>query len=173
MEHPDAQITDTAYTPAPDLRDQLDDLASVEVDYQADREVDLPGELSAQQREYTMVFGDGDDEFVLSGIETTGSLGLLLSLDGNLGFASAVALHHAVIVGAPTQCYTDERVPDGVSSEIYQDLTVEWYRPAAVEAEIPQARLTQRDIDFDTTGISLRKVEQYAKRWLSLDTRHR
>jgi len=170
MENPDAQITDTAYDPDTDLRDRLDGLASVEVDYQADREVDLPGELSAQQREYTMVFDDGDDEFALSGTETTGSLGMFISLDGNLGFASAIALHHAVIVGEPTQCYTDERVSEGVSSDIYQDLNVEWYRPAAVEAGIPQARLNQRGLDFDTTGISLKEIEQYARNWLSLDT---
>ena len=169
MDHPDAQITDTAYEPDTDLRDRLNALSDVEVDYQADREIDLPGELTAQQRDYTMASTTGD-EFVLSGTETTGSLGMLLSLDGNLGFASAIALHHAVILGEPTQCYTDERVPEDVSSDIYQDLTVEWYRPAAVEAEIPQARLNQRGLDFDTTGISLKEVEQYAKNWLSLDT---
>jgi len=170
MDHSDAQVTDTAYEPDPDLRDQLDNLASVEVDYQADREIDLPGELTAQQREYTMVFDDGDDEFALSGTETTGSLGMLLSLDGNLGFASAIALHHAVILGEPTQCYTDERVPEDVSSDIYQDLTVEWYQPAAVEEEIPQARLNQRSVNLNSTGVFLKEVEQYARSWLSLDT---
>jgi len=170
MDHSDAQVTDTAYEPEPDLRDQLDDLAGVEVDYQADREVDLPGELTAQQREYTMVFDDGDDEFALSGTETSGSLGMLLSLDGNLGFASAIALHHAVMLGEPTHCYTDESVPEDVSADIYQDLTVEWYQPAAVEAEIPQARLNQRDIEFDATGISLKEVERFARNWLSVNT---
>jgi len=170
MDHSDAQVTDAAYEPDPDLRDQLDGLGSVEVDYQADREIDLPGELTAQQREYTMVFDDGDDKFALSGTETTGSLGMLLSLEGNLGFASAIALHHAVILGEPTQCYTDERIPEDVSSDIYQDLTVEWYQPAAVDKDIPQARLNQRGIDFDATGVSLKEVEQHAKNWVSLDT---
>jgi len=117
-----------------------------------------------------MVFDGGDDEFALSGTETTGSLGMLLSLDGNLGFASAIALHHAVILGEPTQCYTDERVPEDVSSDIYQDLTVEWYQPAAVEEEIPQARLNQRSVNLNSTGVFLKEVEQYARSWLSLDT---
>jgi len=170
MDHSDAQVTETAYEPDPDLRDQLDELVSVEVDYQADREVDLPGELIAQQREYTMVFDDADDEFTLSGTETTGSLGMLLSLSGNLGFASAIALHHAVMLGEPTQCYTDETVSIDVSSEIYQDLTVEWYQPAAVEAGLPQARLNQRGKEFDATSISLGDVERHAEDWLSLNT---
>ena len=170
MAHPDAQITDTAYDPDAGLRNQLDELASVEVDYQADREVDPPGELTAQQREYTMVFTDGDDEFELSGTETTGSLGMFLSLEGTLGFASAIALHHAVMLGKPTQCYTDETVSKDVSSEIYQDLTVEWYQPAAVEAELPQARLNRRGEKFDATSISLGDVEQHAEDWLSLST---
>lgn len=170
MDHPDAQITDTAYEPDTDLRDRLNALADVEVEYQADREIDLPGELTAQQRDYTMAFTTAGDEFVLSGTETIGSLGMFLSLEGNLGLASAIALHHAVILGEPTQCYTDERVTEDVSSDLYQDLTAEWYRPAAVEAEIPQARINQRGLDFDTTGISLKEVEQYARDWLSLDT---
>jgi len=169
MDNSGAQITDTAYDPGTDLRDQLDDLASVEVDYQADREVDLTDELTVQQREYTMVFDDDGEEFALSGTETTGSLGMLLSLGGSLGFASAIALHHAVILGEPTQCYTDERVTGGVSPDIYQDLSVEWYRPGAVEVGIPQARLNQRGIEFDTTGISFNEVERHAKNWLSLD----
>lgn len=170
MGHSDAQITDTTYDPAPDLRDQLDVLTSVEVDYQADREVDLPGELTAQQREYTMVFTTSDDDFELSGTETTGSLGMFLSLEGALGFASAIALHHAVMLGKPTQCYTDETVSKGDSPEIYQDLTVEWYQPAAVEAGLPQARLNQRGKEFDATSISLPEIEQHATDWLSLNT---
>jgi len=169
MGRSDAQITDTAYEPDADLRDHLGELASVEVDYQADQEVVLPGELTAQQREYTMVFDGGDNEFALSGTETTGSLGMLLSLEGTLGFASAIALHHAIMLGEPTQCYTDERVSGGASSEIYQDLSVEWYRPAAVEAGLPRARLDQRGIEFDTTGISFDDVEQFARNWLLPD----
>jgi hypothetical protein len=170
MDYPHAQITDTAYEPDTDLRDRLNAVADVEIDYQADREIDLPGELTAQQREYTMASTTAGDEFVLSGTETTGSHGVLLSLDGNLGFACAIALHHAVILGEPTQCYTDERVPDDVSSDIYQDITAEWYRPAAVEAELPPARLNQRGLDFETSGITLKEVEQYAMNWLSIDT---
>ena len=168
MDRLDAQITDTAYDPNGELRGFLKELATVEVNYGADREINLPGELVAQQRDYEMVFVEDENEFTLSGTETTGSLGVFLSLEGNLGFASGIALQHALLLGEPTHCYTDETVPSDPALGRYQDLTAEWYRPAAVEQGLPAARLSNRAVDLRATGIALDEVERYARHWLSL-----
>jgi len=168
MDQVDTQITDTAYDPDDELRNLLDDLETAEVSYGSDHQIDLPGELVAQQRDYEMVFVEDDDEFTLSGTETMGSLGTFLSLEGNLGFASGIVLYHALILGEPTQCYTDETVPSDPSPGRYQDLTAEWYHPAAIEQDIPEARLNNRAVDFRATGLSLDEIERYAGHWLSL-----
>jgi len=169
MDLPDAQITDMAYDADTDLRELLEEIATVKVKYQTEQEIDLSGELTAHQRRYTMVFDDVDDAFTLSGTETTSSLGTFISLEGNLGFAAGIVLHHALILGEPTQCYTDEMVPQDPVAGRHQDLTAEWYRPAAVKQGLPQARLDQRAVNLQATGISLREIERYAKHWLSLD----
>jgi hypothetical protein len=168
MNQADTQITDTAYDPDDELRDLLDDLATVRVSYGSDHEIDLPGELTALQRDYEMVFVEDGDEFTLSGTETTGSLGMFLSLEGNLGFAAGIVLQHALILGEPTQCYTDETVPSDPSLGRYQDLTAEWYQPAAVEQGIHEARLSNRAVDLRATGLSLDEIERYGRHWLSL-----
>lgn len=169
MDRPDAQITDTAYDPDADLRGLLEDLASVEVSYHSDQEIDLPGGLSAIQREYEMVFEDAGETYSLEGTETTASIGMFISLQGNLGFASGIILHHAVMLGEPTQIYTDENVPSDPAVDQYQDLTAEWYRPVAVEKGFPAARLEKRPIGFETTEVTLAELEKYAEIWLSLE----
>ena len=169
MDLPNAQVTDTAYEPDADLRDSLVSLEDVAVSYQADQELDLPGELTAKQREYTMSYGTDDgDELTLSGTETMGAPGMFVSLEGSLGFAAGIILQHALILGEPTQCYTDEGIPRDASMSRYQDLTAEWYRPAAVEQGLPQARLEHRTVDFEATELPLKETERYARQWLSL-----
>jgi hypothetical protein len=169
MPTPNSQITSTPYDPDADLQDLLtNELAEVRVTYDADREIDLPGGLTAQQREYEMTLEDENNKFTLSGTETTSGLGMFLSLEGNLGFASGIILNHALMLGEPTQAYTDESLSNP-SVEQYQDLTAEWYRPTAVDKGFPETRLQNRPVDFESTEVSLAELEKYARIWLSLD----
>lgn len=162
------QITGTEYEPDTSLEELLTgELETTEVSYNSDEEIELPGGLSAYQRKYEMKLDSGGGEFILKGTETTSPIGMFVSLEGNLGFASGIVLNHALILGEPTQAYTDEAISVENPAETYQDLTAEWYRPDAVENGFPEARLANRIGDFEHTEVSIEELERYARHWLS------
>ena len=167
---PDSQVTKDPYTPGEELESLINnELEDVRVSYTSDTEIDLPAGLTAQQRDYEMTLRDDGDEFVLSGTETASGIGMFLSLEGHLGFAAGIILSHALILGQPTQIYTDEGLSGDPVFDEYQDLTAEWYQPAAVDNGLPEARLSQRTADLEATKISLNEIERYARHWLSLE----
>jgi len=78
-----------------------------------------------------------------------------------------MTLAQPLVLGVPTQTYTDEAPPNSLSDEPYQDLTSEWYRPAAVEMGFPESRLKKRIGDLEHDPIDLDELERYARVWLS------
>jgi hypothetical protein len=161
-----SSITDTAYEPDGDLRELLIEAGGeIRIDYGDETELDL-GELAAVQRDYSVRY----EGFELDGTETQSGLGLLLSLDGHLGLAATTVLVSSIQYGTPTLVYLDDAPPVEAYGDRYQDISAEWYHPAAVEKGIPEARMTGRAGEYEADEISLGRVEEWAEAWLSLES---
>ena len=161
------QITDAEYVPDDELDRLLDKFGSeTKITYGEESEIGFSVDLQGTQREYSAFF----DDFEIEGFETYTDLGYLLSLEGNLGFAAGIGLQHARTLGVPTLTYTDEAPAAGVIGDAYQDLSVEWYTPDAVEAGLAELRLEKRVGPFDHDRVGLETLERYARVWLSLDS---
>ena len=167
-------ITDQPYEPDSDLRELLTEvLDTATIDYTDQREFSLPiGEqdIDGMSMDYDLMFEDDTvGTFELQGTETYSPIGLFMSLSGHLGLAAAVALSQALSMGEITQVYLDEAAPPdwSLTDDPYQDLTVEWYRPWAVEAGIDDARLANRGEGFEHELIPVSQIEHYATVWLS------
>ena len=159
-------ITDTAYEPDGDLRELLVEAGGeIQIDYGEETELDL-GEVTAVQRDYSVHY----EGFDLGGTETQSGLGLLLSLDGHLGLAATTVLVSSLQYGAPTLVYLDDAPPATAYGKRYQDISVEWYHPAAVDRGIPEARMAGRVGEYEADEIDLGRVEDWAEAWLSLDS---
>jgi len=159
-------ITDTAYEPDDDLRELLVDAGGeIRIEYGDETELDL-GELAAIQRDYSVRY----EGFELGGTETQSGLGLLLSLDGHLGLAATAVLVSSLQYGTPTLVYLDDAPPVEAYGDRYQDISAEWYHPAAVDKDIPEARMARRVGEYEADEISLGRVEEWAEAWLSLDS---
>lgn len=159
-------ITDTAYEPGGDLRELLVDAGGeIRIDYGEETELDLSG-LTAVQRDYSVHY----EGFELNGTETQSGLGLLLSLDGHLGLAATAVLVSSIQYGVPTLVYLDDAPPATAYGDRYQDISAEWYHPAAVDTGIPEARMTRRVGQYEADKIDLGRVEDWAEAWLSLES---
>jgi hypothetical protein len=161
----ESQITADAYEPVAELRALLDDeLADVRVSYPDGGEGSSLGErLDGNRRSVRVTLGE---DWKLTGIETYSEVGVLLSVSGNLGFAAAVVLSYALRLGEPALVYVDDAPAPSAVVGRYQDLSVEWYTPAAVEAGVPTARRQRRGIGEEQESLSLETVEHYARVWL-------
>ena len=168
------QTTEAAYRPDSELRDLLTEvLETACVEYGDQRPFSIPvGDTEAEglSIDYELTFEDPEvGTFTLDGTETYSPIGVIMSLSGHLGLAASVALAQAFTHGDPTQAYLDEAPPPEwpPSADPYQDLTVEWYPPAAADAGLPEARLEKRVSGFEHEEIAISKLEHYARMWLS------
>lgn len=160
-----AQITDAGYQPAPDLAEALAGFERrVSVDYGEQTTTDLPGDLTAQREQYRAYIDDPGRG--VDGTRTITGFGMVISLSGHLGFASAQLLANARVFGDPTLCYMDDAPPPSGWGERYQDVTAEWYRPTAVDAGIPAARRATRPEDFDADDVSVAELEEWTRLYL-------
>jgi hypothetical protein len=160
----ESQITADAYEPDAELRALLDDeLGAARVSYPDGQEGTPLSGVEGTQRSLRVTL---DEEWELTGTETISEIGQLLSLQGTLGFAAGLALSYARRLGEPTLSYVDDAPPPSAAGERYQDLSVEWYTPAAVEAGVPTARRQRRGIGEEQDDLSLETVEHYARVWL-------
>lgn len=160
------QITQTAYSPPPELADALQQSGQyIGVETGDERDYALAGSIDAIQREVTI----HDDETEVTGTETMSGIGTLVSVQGDLGLASVYVLSLALTLGEPTLLYTDERLTVGDLDERYHDLSAEWYRPVAVEADLPKKRMELHEQNYDHEEISLDRVESFATAYLGVD----
>lgn len=159
--------TSTPYDPDEELRELLDEpLTESTVQYGDAREYETREGIEAMQRKYRVKLG----EFELDGTETFSPAGVIVSLEGHLGFAASVLLSNALAYGVPTLCYVDDAPPPGSPwGDRYQDLTGEWYRPPAVDAGLPETRMQTRLDEFDDEQLDFEEVEEWARIWLSID----
>jgi len=158
-------VTDTPYEPDPELRTYLEE-AGQEI-HLTDKSVtsfELLGGLDARQEKYNVEY----EGFSLSATETQSPVGVFISLDGHLGLAATTHLVSALVHGQITQVYSDEAPPPDGWSERYQDLTAEWYQPKAVDAGLPEKRLSSSRA-FEAERLTVEQLEEWADTWLSLD----
>jgi len=159
-------ITDTAYEPAGDLRELLAEAGrEIRIDYGEETELDLGGVI-AVQRDYAVQY----EGYELEGTETQSGLGIMLSLEGYLGLAATTVLVSSVQHGEPTLLYLDELPPISAYGDRYEDISVEWYYPEAVDQGAADARMQSRVDEFDGEEIGISRLEEWGEAWLSLDS---
>lgn len=159
------QLTATEYDPDDELKRLLTEfIAETTLSVENDQTLTIKGS-EAQQKDFIVNYRD----FELSGTETYG-ICVMASYEGHLGLASCLVLSHALNLGVPTHAHLDESTaPEPLFQDPYQDLTAEWYPPAAVKMGLPEERLKQRT-GFEHELIGLDKIEEYARVWLSAGT---
>lgn len=137
------------------------------VSYEERREIDLGLNRDAPlgyRQKYVVEHQDRR----ISGTETNTALGNLLSLEGDVGFASAVILLNALVFGVPTATYTDEAIKTGEGTgERYHDLSAEWYTEQAREHKIPEKRLLQHGLNFEFDPIEWGRLEEFAEMYFT------
>ncbi len=160
---PTYQITNEPYDPNDEFQELINDVrCNARLHYEEERTFQLPGGFKATQLKYTVTF----EEFELTGTETITSLGVMVSLSGHLGCATSVVLANALTYGEPTQTYIDEGNASATLPTQYHDLTAEWYFEPAVEAGVPETRLSNRAIDCKTNLVPLDRLEEWGRVWL-------
>jgi len=162
----DPVITDKAYQPSEDLQPLLIE-AGDEITITKSEQEEVPlGPMAAIQRSYDAEY----EGFSVGGFETTSQYGHFLSLEGHLGVSATTVLVTAIKLGTPTLTYLDERDPDSITIDTYEDLTAEWYYPKAVEIGVPELRMEARHDEFEAEEIPLDQLEEWALRWLELES---
>lgn len=132
------------------------------VSYEERREIDFGLERDAPLGYRQKYIVEHQDRRI-SGTETNTALGNLLSLEGDVGFASAVILLNALVFGVPTATYTDETIKTSEGEERYHDLSAEWYTEQAREHEIPEKRLLQHGLNFEFEPIEFERIEEFGE----------
>lgn len=105
----------------------------------------------------------------VSGFETIFPGGVMMSLEGDLGLASAYILANAAVYGKISQAYLDQGTQSSSVPASYHDLTAEWYRPAIEKTDFPKRRLEYRGAEFDAERVEVGEIEDWAQKWLSLN----
>ncbi|MFC6875265.1 hypothetical protein [Halobellus marinus] len=105
----------------------------------------------------------------VSGFETIFPGGVMMSLEGDLGLASAYILANAAVYGKISQAYLDQGTQSSIVPASYHDLTAEWYRPAINKTDFAKRRLESRGVEYDTERVEVSEIEDWAQKWLSLN----
>jgi hypothetical protein len=167
---PEPPVTEEEYQPDSEIEELvLSELESAKVSYSTGEDIELSDGMSASQQNFEMVLNVDSDEFNLLGNETYTPIGVFMSFEGNLGFASGIILYHTRLLGVPTNVYADEFLSGENPSDEYQDLTAEWYRQSMVENNSQELQSAQRAVDSKQTIVSIEELERYARQWLSRD----
>lgn len=150
------------YEPDNDLNTLLQELGAVESQVTNEQTFELLDRREVDRQTVKFEY----EGFEVTGTETYTPFGVLISYDGWLGLAAGLGLFMCKELGEPAQIYLDSAPPPTIHNDAYEDITFEWYTPAAVERGVPETRLEKREV-YEEELVSLEQVEEWVRNWLS------
>lgn len=163
---PAHQITDDAYEPNHEIQELLSEVRSdALMHYKEEETFPFPGDKEANPLSYKLTY----NELELAGKEQDTSYGVIISLEGHVGFAASVVLHISETYGEPTNAYIDENNVADIRPSQCCNLMAEWYIKAAVETGFPKLRLKNRTGNLDAEIVTTDRLEEWARGWLAAD----